>query len=118
MLPLHSPNRNLRGLVGVVMFIGGSAVLVAYSAVIAWRLQALSGGDALGVLGSLGLTSLHAVRNVALEPALALSVAPHVLILFSAFLATLVGIAFIPRRALGGPAPDAPKLSAPRKGDQ
>ena len=103
------------------MLIAGSAVLVAYSAVIAWQFHAALDSnvvDSLGLFGSVGLASLHVVRAVALDHAAVLSVVRHILILFSAFLVMLVGIALLARRATGVNAPGRRNLSSPPKGDQ
>ena len=103
------------------MVLAGSAVMVAYSAAIAWRLHMLLNSealDSLGLLGSLGLASLHAVRAMALDHSIVLSLALHVLILFSAFLVMLVGIALMPRGTAGVIVPGEHNLPAPRKGDQ
>jgi hypothetical protein len=116
--PQH-PKRNFSRLAGAAMLIAGSAVLATYSATIAWQLlPVINGGGSLGLLGNLGLASLHAVRTLAFDHAVALSVVRHVLILFSAFLMLLVGIALRPRRALGVTAPATGNWSAPRKGEQ
>jgi len=103
------------------MLIAGSTVLVAYSAAITWQLHAAlnsSAADALGLFGSVGLASLHVVRAVALDHAAVLSVLHHILILFSAFLVMLIGIALLARRSTSVNAPGKRRSSAPPRGDQ
>ena len=107
--------------VGTAMLIAGSTVLVAYSAAITWQLHAAlnsSAADALGLFGSVGLASLHVVRAVALDRAAVLSVVHHILILFSAFLVMLIGIALLARRSTSVNAPGKRRSSAPPRGDQ
>jgi hypothetical protein len=117
----QNSKHNFRSFVGSAMLIIGSAVLVAYSAAIAWEFHAAlssRGTDSLGLFGSFGLASLHAIRAVALDHAAVLSVVHHILILFFAFLVMLVGIALLPRRAAGVNAPGNRNLSAPPRGVQ
>jgi hypothetical protein len=93
--------RNIRGTVGTVLLLIGSAVLVVYSAALAWQFQAALDSatlDSLGFFGSIGLASLHAVRIVALDHAVLLSVLQRILVLCSALIVTLIGIALLPRR--------------------
>jgi amino acid permease len=117
----QNSKRNFRSFAGTAMFIVGAAVLVAYSVAIAWQFHAAldrSAVDSLGLFGSVGLASLHVVRAVALDHAAVLSVVRHILILFSAFLVMLVGIALLARRARGVNAPGGRSFSAPPRGDQ
>jgi hypothetical protein len=117
----QNSRRNFRTFVGGALLIIGSAVMVTYSAAIAWQFHAAldsGAGDALGCIGSIGLASLHAVRALALDHAAVLSVVHHILILFSAFLVMLFGIALLPRRAAGVNAPGRRSLSAPPRGAQ
>jgi len=93
--------RNIRRTVGTALLLIGSAVLVGYSAALAWQFQvALDSAtlDSLGFVGSVGLASLHAVRIVALDHAVLLSVLQRILVLCSALIVTLLGIALLPRR--------------------
>jgi len=92
---------NIRGTVGTALLLIGSAVLVGYSAALAWQFQAALDSatlDSLGFFGSIGLASLHAVRIVALDHAVLLSVLQRILVLCSALIVTLIGIALLPRR--------------------
>jgi hypothetical protein len=117
----QTSNRNLRGVVGTAMLIIGSAVLVTYSAALAWQFHAALNSaavDSLGVLGSIGLASLHAFRMVALDHAALLSVVHRILVLCSALIVTLIGIALLPKRATGPNAPVRRNVSALPKGDQ
>jgi hypothetical protein len=117
----QTSNRNLRSLVGIAFLAIGSAVLVTYSAALAWQFHsALSSAavDSLGFLGSIGLASVHAVRIVALDHAVLLSVVHRILVLCSALIVTLIGIALLPKRATAATAPGRRDGSALAKGDQ
>jgi hypothetical protein len=117
----RTSKRNRKAMLGNALLMIGSVVLVTYSAALAWQFHSAlnnSAVESLGIFGSLGLASLHAARVVAFDHAAILSVVRHILILFSAFLAMLIGIALLPRRAAGLNAPGTRNLSAPPKGDQ
>ena len=84
------------------MLIVGSAVLVTYSAAIAWQFHAASASaDSLGPWGSIGLASLRAFRLVMLDHAALLSVAHRILVLCSALIVSLIGIALLLKRRTG-----------------
>jgi hypothetical protein len=113
--------RNIRGKVGTALLLIGSTVLVGYSAALAWQFQAgldSTVADSLGFFGSIGLASLRAVRIVALDHAVLLSVVHRILILCSALIMTLIGIALLPRRGTGVTAPGKRDVGALPKGDQ
>jgi len=117
----QTSNRNRRSLVGIAMLIIGSAVLVTYSAALAWQFHAALNSaavDSLGFLGSIGLASLHAFRIVALDHAVLLSVVHRILVLCSALIVTLIGIALLPKRATAATASGRRDGSALPKGDQ
>jgi hypothetical protein len=91
----------IRSTAGTALLLMGSTVLVAYSLALAWQFQAALSStamDSLGCFGSIGLASLHAVRIVALDHAVLLSVVYRILVLCSALIVTLIGIAVRPRR--------------------
>lgn len=113
--------RNIRGKVGTALLAIGSTVLVAYSAVLAWQFQAALDNtvmDSLGFFGSIGLASLRAVRIVALDHAVLLSVVHRILVLCSALIVTLIGIALLPNRGTGATLRGKNDVSALPKGDQ
>lgn len=117
----QTQNSNFRSLVGIAMLAIGSAVLLMYSAAMAWQFRAaLTSGaiDSLGLLASIGFASLRVFHAVTLDHAAVLLVLRHILVLFSAFLVMLVGIAVLPRRAAGVNGSAARNLSVPRKGAQ
>jgi hypothetical protein len=92
----QTSKRHIQGIMGAALLIVGSTVLVAYSAALAWRFHvALNSAslNSLGFFGSVGLASLHAVRIVALDHAVLLSVARRILVLCSALIVMLIGIA-------------------------
>jgi len=113
--------RNIRGTLGSTLLVIGSTVLVGYSAALVWQFQAALDSatlDSVGFLGSIGLASLHAVRIVALDHAVLLSVVHRILVLCSALIVTLIGIALLRKRATGVAAPGKRAASALPKGDQ
>ena len=113
--------RNIRGKVGTALLVIGSTVLVGYSAALVWQFQAAldsTAMDSLGFLGSISLASLHAVRIVALDHAVLLSVLRRILVLCSALLVTLIGTGLLPKRATEPTAPGKRELSALPQGDQ
>jgi hypothetical protein len=116
----QNPKGSFSSFLGAAMLIVGSAVQVIYSAALAWQYhEALSRAvDSVGLLGTVGLASLRVVRAATLDHAALLSVAHHILILFSAFVVMLVGITLLRRRAAGLIASDRRNLSAPPTGDQ
>ena len=112
--------RNIRGTVGTALLVIGSTVLVGYSAALAWQFRAALDGtvaDLLGFFGSIGLASLRAVRIVALDQTVLLSVVQRILVLCSALIVTLIGIALLPKRGTGATFPGKRDTSLP-KGDQ
>jgi hypothetical protein len=113
--------RNIRGKVGTALLLIGSTVLVGYSAAQAWQFQAALNStvaDSLGFFGSIGLASLRAVRIVALDHTVLLSVVHRILVLCSALIVTLIGIALRPKRGTGVNTPCKRNVSALPKGDQ
>jgi hypothetical protein len=92
----QTSKRHIQGIMGAALLIVGSTVLVAYSAALAWRFHVALNSASLnsfGFFGSVGLASLHAVRLVALDHAVLLSVARRILVLCSALIVMLIGIA-------------------------
>jgi hypothetical protein len=121
MTQIKNSNRNFRTLAATAMLIIGSAVQITYSGALAWQFHATlssTAADCLGLLGNVGLASLRVVHTVTLDHAAVLSVLRHILILFSAFLVMLAGIALLPKRASNVSAPAGRNLSAPARGAQ
>jgi hypothetical protein len=117
----QTSKRNFSGTVGASLLIIGSTVLVGYSATLAWQFQAALSStavDSLGFFGSVGLASLRAIRVVALDHAALLSVAHRILVLCSALIVMLTGIALLSKRAAGVTAPASRGSSELPKGDQ
>ncbi len=111
--------RNIRSKIGFALLLIGSTVLVGYSAAQAWQFQAAldsTVADSLGFFGSIGLASLHAVRIMALDHTVLLSVVHRILVLCSALIVTLIGVGLLPKRGTG--ATLRGKRDALRKGDQ
>ena len=121
MTQVQKSNRNFRSFVGTAMLIIGLMVLLTYSAVMAWQFHAAldaSAVDSLGLLGSVGFASLRVVRAVTVDHAAVLSALRHILVLFSAFLVTLAGIALLPRRTARVNASGRPNFPTPPRGEQ
>jgi len=117
----QTSKRNLSGAVGIALLTIGSAVLVTYSASLAWQFDAALNStavDSLGFLGSIGLASLHAFRLITLDHSVLLSVVHRILVLCSALIVTLIGIALLPKRATAATAPGSRDRSALPKGAQ
>ncbi|HXN53550.1 MAG TPA: hypothetical protein VN943_16580 [Candidatus Acidoferrum sp.] len=117
----QTSKRNISSIVGAALLVIGSTVLVTYSAALGWQFQAALNNtaiDSLGFFGSVGLASLHAVRIVALDHAVLLSVMHRILVLCSALIVTLIGIALLLRRPTGVNALGRRGVSALPKGDQ
>jgi hypothetical protein len=117
----QTSTRDLSGVVGIAMLGIGSAVLVTYSAALAWQFHAAlnsAATESLGFLGSIGLASLHAFRMITLDHAVLLSVVHRILVLCSALIVTLIGIALLPKRATAATASRRRGGSALPKGDQ
>jgi len=113
--------RNISSTVGTALLVIGSAVLVGYSAALVWQFQAALDSatlDSLGFFGSIGLASLRAVRIVALDHAVLLSMLHRILVLCSALIVTLIGIALLPKRGTGAVSPGKRGVPPMRKGDQ
>ena len=121
MTQIQNSKRSFRSFLAATMLTVGSGVLLTYSVLMAWQFHsALDSGavDSLGWVGSIGFASLRVVRAVTLGHAVVLSTLRHILVLFSAFVVTLAGIALLPRRASGVNAPGHRNLSAPAEEDQ
>jgi hypothetical protein len=121
MTRIHTTQRNIRGKVGATLLIVGTTVLLAYSSALAWQFRAALNGadtDSLGFFGSVGLASLHAVRILAFDHSVLLSVMHRILVLCSALIMTLIGIVLVPKRSRGAIAPGTRVASAPPEGDQ
>jgi hypothetical protein len=117
----QTPSRSGRHIVGIALLTIGSAVLVTYSAALAWQFHAALNSaavDSLGFLGSIGLASLHAFRTVTFDHAVLLSLVHRILLLCSALIVTLIGFALLPKRATAATAPGTRGFSALPKGDQ
>lgn len=117
----QTSQRNIRSMTGAALLMIGSTVLVAYSAALTWQFSAALNStvtESLGFFGTIGLTSLHAVRVVTLDHAALLSVAWRILVLCSALIMALIGIALLPRRVRGVTAPARGAASELAGGDQ
>ena len=117
----QTSKRNPSEVVGIALFAVGAAVLVSYSVVSACQFHAAlnsSAVDSLGILGSIGLASLQAFRIIALDHVVLLSVVHRILVLCSALIVMLIGIALLPKRATDATAPARRDVSALPKGDQ
>jgi len=113
-------NPTLRGTVGILLLAVGGAVLVTYCAALAWQLHATMNNiasDSLGFLGSVGLASLHAIRVIAFDHSVLLSVIHRMLLSCSALIVILIGIALLKKGGTTATRPGSRNYSAP-KGDQ
>jgi len=108
-----------RTFIGFALLAIGMALLVSYSAPLAWQFSAAgASADSLGFLGSIGFASLHAFRLVMLDQAALVSVAYRILLLCSALMVTLIGMALVKRRSTGATALPRRGGATTPKGDQ
>jgi hypothetical protein len=116
----QNSKRNFSSLLGTAMLIVGSATLATYAAALAWQFHAALGSsaDSLGFFGNIGLACLHAARLVMLDHAVLLSVVHRILVLCSALIVTLIGIALLRKRTAGVNTPGTRDLPAPPRRDQ
>lgn len=116
----QTSQRNIRSMMGATFLIVGSTVLVAYSAALAWQFSAAlnSTTNSLGFFGTISFASLHAVSVVALDHAVLLSLARRILVLCSALIVALIGLALLPKRVRGATAPARDAVPALPEGDQ
>jgi hypothetical protein len=117
----QTSQRKIRSIMGMTLLIVGSTVLVAYSAALAWQFSAAlnsTATDSLGLFGTIGLASLQAIRIIALDHAALLSVAWRILVLCSALIMALIGLALLPKRVRGVTAAAGHAASALPEGDQ
>ena len=113
--------RSVRSVMGAALLMIGSTVLVAYSAALTWQFSTVlnsAATNSLGFFGTIGLASLHAVSVVALDHAALLSVAWRILVLCSALIMALIGLALLPKRVRGVAAPARDAASELAGGDQ
>jgi len=110
-------HRGVRDISGVVLLALGSTVMVVYASAFAWRL-AETWNSPLGVYAGLGMASLNVFQALAFDHSLFFSIAPRILVLFSAFAMTLIGIALLPKGAPGVTVGTSHGASALPKGDQ
>jgi hypothetical protein len=117
----QTSKRSLSEAVGFTLLAIGTAVLVSYSVALAWQFHVAldsASADSLGFLGSIGLTSLHAFRLVMLDHTALLSMVYRILVLCSALIMTLIGMALLPKRGIRSTAHGRRSLSSPPRGDQ
>lgn len=117
MLGKQTQNRSVRDISGVVLLALGSTVMVVYAGAFAWRL-AETWSSPLSVYAGLGMASLNAFQALAFDHSLFFPIAPRMLVLFSAFTMTLIGIALLRRRAAGGTVDASGGASALPEGGQ
>jgi hypothetical protein len=116
-MPGKQAPANIRTFTGIALLALGSTVMITYAGAFAWRLEGtLSSPTSL--YAGLGMASLSIFQALAFEHSLFFSIAPRMLVLFSALTMTLIGIALLPKRSTGVTAPGMRTLSALPKGDQ
>jgi hypothetical protein len=99
---------SIRGKVGAALLLIGSTILVGYSAILGWQFQTAldsTAVDSLGCFGSIGVASLRLVRIVALDHAALFWVIHRMLVLCSALIVALIGVALLPKRGTSATLP-------------
>jgi len=116
-MPPKQAQAKTRTIAGIVLLALGSTVMITYAGVFAWGLAGtLSSSTSL--YAGLGMASLNAFQALAFDHSLFFSIALRMLVLFSAFTMTLIGIALLPKRAPGVTAGARRGASALPEGDQ
>lgn len=97
-MPGKQAQSKIRTFTGIALLALGSAVMITYAGAIAWRLEGtLSSPTSL--YAGLGMASLNVFQALAFDHSLFFSIAPRMLVLFSAFAMTVIGIALLQKRA-------------------
>lgn len=109
--------QRIRAISGVALIAFGSMVWLAYAGFFAQQLVGAL-NNPLGFSTSLGLASLHTLQALAFDHAALFPVAHRILVLFSAFLVTLIGMAVLPRRGTGATLRGSQRAQVSSKGDQ
>jgi hypothetical protein len=116
-MPGKQAPSNIRTFTGIVLLAVGSTVMVSYAGALAWGLAGML-SSATSIYAELGMASLNVFQALAFDHSLFFSIAPRMLVLFSAFTMTLIGIALLPKRAKGVTAPGRRGEAALPEGDQ
>jgi hypothetical protein len=97
-MPGKQAQAKIRTFTGITLLALGSTVMITYAGVFAWGLAGtLSSPTSL--YARLGMASLNVFQALAFDHSLFFSIAPRMLVLFSAFAMTLIGIALLSKRA-------------------
>jgi hypothetical protein len=102
-MPGKQAPANIRTFAGIVLLAAGSTVMVSYAGALAWGLAGILSSPT-SLYAGLGMASLNVFQALAFDHSLFFfSIAPRMLVLFSALTMTLIGIALLSRRAAGVP---------------
>jgi hypothetical protein len=113
----QAQDHSIRRISGAVLLALGSAVMVSYAGLFAWRFEGTL-NSSLGMCAGLGMASLHAFQALAFDDSLFFSIALRMLVLFSALAMTLIGVALLKRRSTGVTTPGRPGVPTPPRGGQ
>ena len=85
---------------GMVLTILGAAALLVQAGALAWQAHVIV-TDPLGPTAAIGVSSMHALQALAFNPAAVTAVEHRLLVLFSAFIMTLIGFALLRSKRVG-----------------
>lgn len=116
----ESSTRTLRSIGGGALLAVGSILIVIYLSSLTLQFQPFFSDPLAGILdscGALGVMLLRALQTIVFDRPLLLSIGSKILVLFSAFTLTLIGVLL---RSPTGPRAMRDRLTAPfsAKGDQ
>ena len=115
-MPPKAPQHHTPTTSGILLLALGTAIMLAYFGTFGWRLIGTCSPGSLYT--ALGMASLHVFQVIAFDHSPFFPIALQMLVLFSAFTMTLIGIALLSKRAIDAAAPGMRPFSALPKGDQ
>jgi hypothetical protein len=110
---------NRRKILGTSLLIAGSVVMLGYLGLLGSQITAFLDASPANLLGSymsLGLTSLRLVPYLAFDHAALFSLTHRMLVLFSAFVVSVAGLALFAKSSRDNHSGDRSAIQAPGKG--
>ena len=112
---------NRRKILGTALLIAGSVVMLGYLGLLGFQITAFLDASPANLLSSyvgLGLTSLRLAPHLAFDHAALFSLTHKILVLFSAFVASVAGLAVFAKSSRDNNSGDRSAFQAPSKGAQ
>ena len=110
---------NRKKILGMALVIAGSAIMLGYLGLLGFQITAFLDASPANLLSShfsLGLTSLRLVPYVAFDHAALFSLTHKMLVLFSAFVVSVAGLALFAKSSRDNDSGDRSPIQAPSKG--